>query len=701
MEIIDGIHWDYGPNDPIDYFDPEKSYYLTGYRPINNKDGLEFNPDWFRQAAIRKLSSGVYSGHPIGSPGYLDFWREEKRRCIEGYSSNGYTITGDNYFFLNYYNLKTSDSSTTFQQFGFPLFLVFQYEYFHYVEMAMKLKQDVAVLKARAVGFSEIASGLAANTYTMIPNYRSAVTAYSSKLLSPTLSKIWYQLDWLNENTEYAFRRVRMNVNTKLHKRASKKDKDLREHGHMSEIEGMYVDEPDKLRGDRVQKLIFEEAGADKILLDKWIKGRALITVLGGKIVGTRIAFGTGGSSKASSMEGLQKLITNPLGYNVLPVRHNHTVDGSYKITGLFIPAYRIVFDLLDNRGWCDPEKAKEWFLNERKTLESDPKELLKHTAEYCFTIEEALIQHEDNMFPVEELSQQLTALEIYKEIKKPKNGFLNWETTKDGIRTGRVKWREDPNGNVQIHEHPAKGDEGQPIDNLYVGGIDSIDIGGKDTATQDNNKLSDFCIVIKKRMFGLDDPKYVAIYKDRPRDIHEAYETAAKLLVYYNARAVLESTRTAILGYFRTRKYISLLMKRPKATVPSTSKTNTNMIGAPASTNTIDHYRELVYEFCLNYSHTIVYREMLEQLLNYSDEKKKQFDIVAALGMAELADEELSFKKPKEKEKYNPDKNRDIGYWVDDRGYKRYGIIPKTQEEKNKYERIGKQDSWLYKALV
>jgi hypothetical protein len=33
----------------------------------------------------------------------------------------------------------------------------------------------------------------------------------------------------------------------------------------------------------------------------------------------------------------------------------------------------------------------------------------------------------------------------------------------------------------------------------------------------------------------------------------------------------------------------------------------------------------------------------MLEQLLAYSDENKKKFDIVAALGMAELADEELT----------------------------------------------------------
>ena len=51
----------------------------------------------------------------------------------------------------------------------------------------------------------------------------------------------------------------------------------------------------------------------------------------------------------------------------------------------------------------------------------------------------------------------------------------------------------------------------------------------------------------------------------------------------------------------------------------------------------------------------------MLEQLLNYSDEKKKQFDIVAAMQMAELADEELSFKKPLERNEVSR-KFRDFG---------------------------------------
>ena len=70
----------------------------------------------------------------------------------------------------------------------------------------------------------------------------------------------------------------------------------------------------------------------------------------------------------------------------------------------------------------------------------------------------------------------------------------------------------------------------GKPYKNLYVAGIDAIDMGRKDSAT--DTDVSDFCIVIKKRVFGLEDPKYVAMYKFRPDDIRQAYDISMKLLV-------------------------------------------------------------------------------------------------------------------------------------------------------------------------
>ena len=691
-----GIKWDYGPEDVIDYFDFNKSYWITKYRPINDSMGLDFDPTPFSETAKRKQSTGKYSGAIFGSRAHRMFWDEQKDRCENGYEVNGYRVTGGNYFFLNFYNLKTSATDQVNQEFGFPSFLVFQYEYFHYIEMCDILKKDITVLKSRGIGFSEIAASEAARTYTFIANYRTVISAYSKGHLDPTIEKMWFQLDWLNENTEGAFRRVRMVRNTAYHKRASKKAKDLSESGHRSEIVGIIVDEPDKLRGDRIQKLIFEEAGADPVLLKKWVKGEALITVLGGKRVGTILAFGTGGSSKAGSMEGIKTLITNPLAYNILPVRHNYTVDRSYVTTGLFIPAHKIVFELLDSRGYCNRDEAEEHYNKVRKLKAANPKDLIDFQAEYCFTIEEALIQKEDNMFPREELAEQLTALEVYKTVEKPKRGYLTWEKNTSGERTGGVKWRDDPNGNMYITEHPLRGEYGEPYENLYVGGIDSIDIGSKDSATLDSSKLSEFCILIKKRSFGLSDPSYVAMYKARPRDIREAYENAAKLLTYYTAKAVLESTRTTILTYFRDKKYIHLLMKRPRSTLTDVTRSNANMYGAPATEKAINHGRELVYEFCLDYSHTIQFREMLEQLLNYSDERKKEFDIVAALQMAELADEEISLRKPRERNAHTKDFSH-IGYWKDSRGYTHYGVIPKTKEERDAQTRIRAEDSWLY----
>ena len=708
MVEIDGIKWDFGPDDDIEYFDSTKSYYITKYRPINDTEGLDFDPDWFRQDAINKLKTGRYTSLIKGSKAHRDFWRERKQRCIEGLEINGYRLTGDNYFWLNFYRLKDSIEGTkasSGRDLSFPRFFVFQYEYFHYIEMCELLKKDVGLLKARSLGFSEMAASLCARPFITTPNYRVLATAFSENHLVPLLSKIWSQLDWLAEETEGGFKRIRMVKNTDMHKRASKKDKNGNEFGHMAEIEGRVADNPQKIRGDRVERLFFEEIGSNKVFKKSYLQGEALITVMGKKI-GTRIAWGTGGDS-GPSVEGINDLANNPDVFNILKHRHNYTPDGRYIETAMFIPAYRnAMFDdkedknieYIDKRGWCNLERAKARFEKERIKKVADPKALLIYKAEYCFTIEEALLNQGDNMFPREELAEQAARIDIYKNVPVPTKGNLIWKRDVHDNPEG-VKWIAGNDGKILILEHPLISEEGTDYKNLYVAGIDSIDIGTKDSTGTDN-KPSEFCIVIKKRVFGTSDPMYVAIYKDRPRDPREAYEIAAKLLTYYSCQAVLESTRTAIITYFRDKKYTHLLMKRPRSTMPDVSKGNSNMYGAPATVKVIEHYRELVYDFVLDYCYTIAFREMVEQLLQYSDEKKKEFDIVAAMGMAELGDEELSVKKPEAKEPPGK-KFQDIGWWKDSKGYKHYGIIPQSKEERDARTRTSQQDSWLYKDAL
>jgi hypothetical protein len=155
------------------------------------------------------------------------------------------------------------------------------------------------------------------------------------------------------------------------------------------------------------------------------LQGEALITVLGGDRIGTRIAWGTGGD-EGSAIEGIREMTTKPDVFNVLPVKHNYTPNNEYIYSAMFIPAHRMVKALIDKRGWCDPAKAKEWYEAERMKKAADPKALLIYKAEYCFTIEEALIQQGDNMFPREQLAEQQAQITIYKTVKLPQRGYLS-----------------------------------------------------------------------------------------------------------------------------------------------------------------------------------------------------------------------------------------------------------------------------------
>lgn len=151
-------NWDVKLGETIEYFDPDLSYEITGYRPITETQGLDFDPDWFRQAAITKDATGKYSTFEINGPSYVKFWIEQQRRCIEGYTYNGYTVTGDNYFYLNFYRMDTpiilkegSNKNVTSRNDSFPMFIAEQYKYFHYVEMCKKLGLNVFALKSRGI----------------------------------------------------------------------------------------------------------------------------------------------------------------------------------------------------------------------------------------------------------------------------------------------------------------------------------------------------------------------------------------------------------------------------------------------------------------------------------------------------------------------------------------------------------------------
>lgn len=673
--------WDFLREDNVEFFDSDLSYEVTHYRPITETQGLDFDPEWFIQTRRIKEKTGKYTSYRVGSKPYRDFWSEQFRRCNEGYISHGYRITGDNYFFLNFYRLKdTSNVKVTGsgRETVFPEFFSKQYEYFHYIDLCEHTKHDVCALKARGVGFSEIAASLGVRLYTTGRGTHTVYTAYDDKYLKAILKKCWEQLEFLNMDTESGMRHVRLKYNSDSHKKASKLNKQREEYGWGSDILGLICDSPRKLRGDRVERLFFEEAGSNPVLLKTYIQSTALVEILGNKF-GTRFVWGTGGDS-GPSLDGLAKMFRNPEGYNILPHRHSFTKTGEIVHTGYFIPAFTFVSGegYIDNRGVTNIEKAKAYYTQKRQKLAANPQEYLMECAEFCFTPEDALALEGDNLFNTELLAQQRANIELHKRGPKIMKGFLEYkfknnvhsEENKEGF-----KWINNQSGKIMILEHPLKDETGVPFRNLYVAGIDGIDMGQKETSDKTKNP-SDFCIVIKKRMRGMDPPQYVAIYKDRPMDVREAYRTALKLLEYYNCKAVLEFSKIGFKNFLVDRNIEhKWLMRRTRATLDDPNG-RSNQYGVPANEKTIQHQLELIAAYIEDWCEHIWFPEMLIELSEYSYENKRHFDIVAAMGMAELADEELIGVVPR-KDEVVGNQWQDIGYYYDESGVKRFGVIP------------------------
>lgn len=670
--------WDYVLEDTIPFFDPLCSYELTGYRPINDVDGLDFDPTPFIETGKLYTDTGHYTEYPEGSKYYSDFWLEQLDRCTNGYTCNGYRITGDHYFFLNFYRMpvvsddkKLSEASDE----GFPKFVVEQYKFFHYYEMCELLKKDCVALKSRGIGWSEIGACLGVRPFITNRNFNSTYITSALNYLEPTLNKCWTQLHFLNGNTNGGFRRPMMKVNNALHKRTSKTNNEGREWGRMNNIEGIVADNINKVRGIRSSRLFWEEGGSFKNLETAWIKGEALVTVAGAR-KGIMSVWGTGGDSDNSALEGLAKMFNNPEAYNVLPYKNNYSEDGSVQYTGYFIPAYNLMLKsgFTDHRGVTDVIRAKEYYENERK--KKSGQNLLDYCAEFCFTPGEALLKQGDGIFDSVIIADRLTQLRIQKIGIKPQTVDLVWDCPNaDNNPRNKVKMISNQFGKVKIYEPPIKDESGNPYNNLYIAGIDSIDQGTGDSST--NKDVSDFCIVIKKRVHGTSEGNYVAIYKDRPKDIVTAYENAMKLLVMYNCKAMLEHTKISIIMHFRSKKKDNLLMKRPKSTLSDIRKGNSQMIGYPATETYLRHGLELINTFVNEMCYSIHCDEMLEQLLKYSWENKRKFDIIAAMIAAELGDEDLMGFTPKVSNAI-ANEWRDIGWYYDSYGNKRYGIIPK-----------------------
>jgi hypothetical protein len=157
---------------------------------------------------------------------------------------------------------------------------------------------------------------------------------------------------------------------------------------------------------------------------------------------------------------------------------------------------------------------------------------------------------------------------------------------------------------------------------------------------------------------------------------------------MYYNAEVNIEYTKIGIVNYFKQYKQSHRLMRRPQVAMPKDTTEieemarmygveRTTLIGTPATNTVIDHQDGKIKEYIDDYYDQIYFPDLLEQLREYRRNDRRKFDLVIAMGLCELADEELMGTPAQPQQEYK-DELKLYGYYIDPAtGRKKFGVLP------------------------
>lgn len=551
------------------------------------------NTHVFNEEGRRWFETRQYTEATPKTQPWYEYWREQKRRCLEGYEVGGVRITGYHYFYLNFGVMMRHDpeSIIALDQFedaedlidaagadeveGMPDFYDYDWIFFNNIERAEKMGKHMAVLKARRKGYSYKVGSMLVRNYCMIRKSKGYAMAYEGEYLTKDglLTKTWDIMGHVDKYTAFAQPRIvdqkqGMHVVSGMYEQRNGVDVPI---GYQSEIIGISMkDDPNKARGKAGKLGVYEEAGRFPNLTQAWEINSPSYRK-GMYTVGLQILFGTGGA-KDVDFEGLEKMFYDPDTYNLLAFENIWDEGAIGQQCGFFVPAYVHFEGCIDAHGNSDTEKAKAFQQQERDIKEEakDIEALGQHKREFPWTPREALSVAGKNIFPTEQLQQQLDRVQASHMYNQMACGYIDssGDRLKFSITTDKKPIlqfpisdsKQDLDGCVQILEGPIRDQYNNVPDNQYIIIHDPYAI---DTPRGEAPRLSLGAAYVIK-LPSVESPQLngciVASYVGRPQFVDTYNEQLFALADYYNAKIGFENNRGKVKDYAKANKKLHRL---------------------------------------------------------------------------------------------------------------------------------------------
>jgi len=548
------------------------------------------NPNYFRETAIYYDKHRRYPDGEWDSYEYEAYWKEEKKRCLEGYKVGDMAVTGYHYWYMNHWPIELTKTNMPHlygevfknrsqgdRVFQFPDFWDVDWDFYNEFDLAIENGEHCLVLKPRGSGFSNKGAAIVGRNYHLVPRSKGFFLADNKEFLlgDGIFNKFLTTRNFLNrlhpdfdpedqifqsafgKNSDYK------KDSTGMHYKASF-NSDGHELGYMSEVIGVAIDgETDKARGKRGKVVILEELGAMR-------KAETVHNVVrnsveqAGTSHGTILGFGTGGTVSAIFGD-LEKMYYSPKAYNIRCYPNRWDEGMSNTFVSFFVPAYKNV-EYKDKFGNSNEKLAKSYWDKQREEAEksTDQNAITQIKAENPYVPQEAILRNTYSVLPSAEARDWLLKVQGQGFVNLGIPGFL--VPTDDEVMftpspTAKPIWeyphniKNDLTGCVVQYYAPFKMN-GRVPENLYIIALDPYAF---DQST-DSQSIGAAYVYMQPNNLVPPGDRIVATYFGRPKTQDDFNQVLFNLARHYNAKIGFENDRGNTIDYAKRFKLLDWL---------------------------------------------------------------------------------------------------------------------------------------------